>query len=168
MEKGVAPPTPKASALSFVPPEAPNLALKARVEVSSNYKNVNYPKEYINDGKYNLNDNACRWVSDRDDGHWIDLIFDEPTKINSAVVVTGQAPGGKTPMRDFHMLCEKDGKLVDIPNAVVAENESPIATMKFADTTSKRFRIAVTYTPESLARVWEIMLYRAEPQGEKK
>ena len=168
MEKGVAPPTPKASALSFVPPEAPNLALKARVEVSSNYQKVNYPKEYINDGKYNLNDNACRWVSDRDDGHWIDLIFDEPTTINSAVVVTGQAPGGKTPMRDFHMLCEKDGKLVDIPNAVVAENESPIATMKFADTTSKRFRIAVTYTPESLARVWEIMLYRAMPQGEKK
>jgi hypothetical protein len=40
--------------------------------------------------------------------------------------------------------------------------------MKFADTTSKRFRIAVTYTPESLARVWEIMLYRANPQGEKK
>ena len=71
-------------------------------------------------------------------------------------------------MRDFHMLCEKDGKLVDIPNAVVSENESPIATMKFADTTSKRFRIAVTYTPESLARVWEIMLYRAKSQNEKK
>ena len=72
-------------------------------------------------------------------------------------------------MRDFHLLCEKNGKLVDIPDAFVAENESPIAAMKFADTTSKRFRLAVTYTPESLARVWEIMLYRVEPQsGEKK
>ena len=168
MEKGVASPTPKAFAATFKAPTEPNLALKARVEVSSLYQKVPYPAKYVNDGKYDLNDNACRWVSDRDDGHWVDLIFDEPTTINCAVVVTGQAPGGKTPMRDFHLLCEKDGQLVDIPDAFVAENESPIAAMKFADTTSKRFRLAVTYTPESLARVWEIMLYRVEPQNDEK
>ena len=168
MEKGVAPPTPKAFAATFKAPTEPNLALKARVEVSSLYQKVPYPAKYVNDGKYDLNDNACRWVSDRDDGHWVDLIFDEPTTINCAVVVTGQAPGGKTPMRDFHLLCEKDGQLVDIPDAFVAENESPIAAMKFADTTSKRFRLAVTFTPESLARVWEIMLYRVEPQNDEK
>ena len=62
------------------------------------------------------------------------------------------------------MLYEKDGELVDLPGAEVADNESPIVELKFAPTTSKRFRFAVTYTPESLARIWEIMLYNT---GEK-
>ncbi|MBR0225211.1 MAG: FAD-dependent oxidoreductase [Thermoguttaceae bacterium] len=163
MEKGVAPPTPRAILLAYKEPDAPNLALNARVEVSSLYKKASYPATNVNDGKYNINDNAGRWVSDRDDGHWVDLIFDEPTTIDCATVVSGQAPG-KTPLRDFHMLYEKDGKLVDLPGAEVADNESPIVELKFAPTTSKRFRFAVTYTPESLARIWEIMLYNT---GEK-
>lgn len=167
MEKGVASPTAKAITQDYKAPAAKNLAPKAKVEVSSEYKNANYPKHYINDGQFDIADNSCRWVSDYDDGHWVDLIFDEPTTINSAVIVSGQA-GGKTPLRDFHMLYEKDGKLVDLKGAEATDNESPIVAFRFEDTTSTRFRLAVTYTPEGLARLWDVALYRVDAPENKK
>ena len=160
MKKGVAPPTPKASAQSYEPPKAPNLALNAKISVSSDYKKgPSYPKENINDGKFNIADNNGRWVSDYDDGHWVDFRFENPTTLNAAIVVSGQATG-RTPLRDFHLQYETaDGKLVDIKDATVVENESPIAALSFNEVTSKRFRLAITQTPEGLARIWEVELY---------
>lgn len=166
MRKGVAPPPSKTIVADYKAPTAPNLALNARVEVSSLYPKATYPAKYVNDGKFDGNDNAERWVSDFDDGHWVDLLFDEPTTINAVVVATGQSPG-KTPIRDFHMLYEKDGRLVDLPGAEVADNESPIVALNFEDATSRRFRVAITNTPEGLARVWEIALYRLERPGQE-
>ncbi|MGI6402103.1 MAG: FAD-dependent oxidoreductase [Thermoguttaceae bacterium] len=164
MEKGVAPPPPKADPANFKAPTAPNLALNAKVAVSSEYKTVSYPAHYINDGKFDLSDNSCRWVSDVDDGHWFDLIFDEPTTIDTAIVVSGQAPG-KTPLRDFHIMYEKDGRLVDLNGAEIADNESTIVAFHFPETTSTRFRFVITHTP--LARVWEAALYHTA-DAEKK
>ena len=164
MRKGVAPPTAKASLnTAYVKPNAKNVALDAQIAVSSDYKKgPQYPKKNINDGKFNVADNDGRWVSDVDDGHWVDFIFDKPTTINSAIVITGQAPG-KTPIRDFHWMYEDaSGKLVDLKDSAVADNEAPIVAQQFAETTSKRFRLAITYTPESLARLWEVELYRVD------
>ncbi|MBS7337955.1 MAG: FAD-dependent oxidoreductase [Thermoguttaceae bacterium] len=166
MEKGVAPPTPRALSLSYKAPTAKNLALDAQVEVSSLYKNANYPKKYINDGKFDLSDNACRWVSDKGDKHWIDFAFDAPTTINAAVVVSGQATG-KTPLSDFRLLVEKDGAFQPIPQAEVVGNESPIAAMRFDRVSAKRFRLEITKTPENLARVWDVAFYSLEGEEAK-
>ena len=162
MEKGVAPPTPKASALAspkWLPADAENIALKAKITVDSEYKKgPKYPKENINDGKADFSVNEGRWVSDVDDGHWVDFTFDAPVTINAARIVSGQA-GYKTPIGDFHLMYEKDGKLVDLPGSAVTENEAIIVALKFQKTTSKRFRLHITQTPESLARLWEVEFY---------
>ena len=164
MEKGVAPPTPKASALAspkWLPADAENIALKAKITVDSEYKKgPKYPKENINDGKADFSVNEGRWVSDVDDGHWVDFTFDAPVTINAARIVSGQA-GYKTPIGDFHLMYEKDGKLVDLPGSAVTENEAIIVALKFQKTTSKRFRLHITQTPESLARLWEVEFYNA-------
>ncbi len=163
MTEGVAPPTPKASVANYAKPNATNLAPKATLEVSSNYKKgPSYPKEFINDGKFDVSDNRGRWVSDVDDGHWVDFKFDEPTTINAAIIVTGQAPG-QTPISDFLLQYEDaDGRLTDIPGSAIEQNESPIVALQFKETTSKRFRLRITQTPGGLARLWEVEFYRVK------
>lgn len=162
MQEGVAPPTAKASALvkpKWLKDDAKNLALDAKIEVDSEYqKGPKYPKEFINDGKFDFNSNAGRWVSDYDDGHWVNFTFDKPVTIDAARVMSGQQ-GGKTPIGDFHLLYEKDGRFVDIPGASVSENESQIVGFKFENVTSKKFRLMITQTPEGLARLWEVEFY---------
>ena len=163
MTEGVAPPTPKASVANYAKPNATNLAPKATLEVSSNYKKgPSYPKEFINDGKFDVSDNSGRWVSDVDDGHWVDFKFDEPTTINAAIIVTGQAPG-QTPISDFLLQYEDaDGRLADIPGSAIEQNEAPIVALQFKDVTSKRFRLRITQTPGGLARLWEVEFYRVK------
>lgn len=164
MEKGVAPPTPKASALvrpKWLTEDAKNIALQATITVDSEYtQGPKYPKENINDGKFDISSNEGRWVSDVDDGHWVDFNFEEPVTINAMRIVSGQM-GGKTPIRDFHLMYEKDGKLVDIPSTNVTDNEAVIIGLKFEDVTftSKRFRLMITQTPGGLARLYEVEFY---------
>ncbi len=165
MEKGVAPATPKASALErpkWLTKDAKNLALDAKIAVSSDYRQKGlYSKEAINDGKFDFNSNEGRWVSDVDDGHWVDFQFDAPITINAMRVMSGQA-GGKTPIADFHLMYEKNGELFDVPGAEVLENESQIVGLKFVDVASKRFRLKITQTPGGLARLWEVEFYRVD------
>lgn len=161
MTKGVAP-SPNAKYEAELPEflkGAKNLAGDAKVTVSSNYKKGPvYPKENINNGTYDVNDNAGRWVSDYDDGHWVDLTFDKPVTVNATLIVSGQA-NGRTPIRDFQLQYEKDGKLVDLPKTFVTDNDSPIVGMRFPEATSKRFRLEISQSPEGLARIWEWQLY---------
>ena len=162
MKKGVAPAVDGYDALTnpkWLKEGAKNLARDAKVEVDSEYeKEPKYPKEYINDGKFDFSDNAGRWVSAVDDGHWVDFIFEEPVTINAARIMSGQAPG-KTPVADFHFMYEKDGKWVDAPGAQVEGNEAQIVGLKFPAFTAKRVRLAITQTPDGRARIWETELY---------
>lgn len=165
MEKGVAPPTTKAS--SYFPPkwlkkDLKNIALNAKVAVDSEYKNgPKYPKEAINDGKYDTNTNSGRWVSDVGDKHWIDFKFERPVEINAMRVISGQQ-GDKTPIVDFHLLYEKDGKMVEVPGSAVTDNAAISAALKFDNAKSKHFRLVVTQTPGGLARIWEVEFYRVD------
>ncbi|MDO4587235.1 MAG: FAD-dependent oxidoreductase [Planctomycetia bacterium] len=162
MRKGVAEPT-RASLLQSRPDwlndSGENLALKAQVAVSSLYPEVDYPAKFINDGKYDLNDNACRWVSSSEhSSHWVQLTFDHPTEINAFQVISGQA-FAQTPIQDFVLQYEKEGKFVDIPETIVQNNESPTIALRFPAVRAKTFRLFITKTPGNLARVWELEFY---------
>ena len=170
MNKGVAPPTEKArKAVRFaaqferpkwLPLDAKNLALGAKIVVSSDYKGAaKYSATAINDGKFNVYANVGRWVSDKAPSHTVDFVFGEETTLDALRVVSGQS-GAKTPLTDFRLQVERDGAFVDVPGAAVRANDLVIVSLRFNPVSGKRFRLQVDKTPDDLARLWEVELYR--------
>ncbi len=173
MRKGVAPPTEKARrAVRFaaqferpdwLPQDAKNLALGAKVAVSSDYQGAaKYSASAINDGKFDVYQNAGRWVSDKASTHWVDFEFAEETTLDAVRVVSGQA-SAKTPLADFRLQVERDGAFVDVESAAVRSNDLVIVGLRFNPISGKRFRLQIDKTPDDLARLWEVELYRVGP-----
>jgi len=165
MEEGVAPPpVPKSSAAASKPTwlkdAGENLARKAKVNVSSLYTKVNYPASNINDGQYDLADNAGRWVSDEDAQHWVTFEWVQPVKINAVHILTGQVGGGlpMTPITDFSLQKMKS-RWINIPETVTTENEQCDFGCKFPAIETKQLRLFITGTPGGLARLWEVEFY---------
>ena len=167
MEEGVAPPpVPKSMIVATKPTwlknAGDNLAKNAKVTVSSLYKKANYPASNINDGSYDLSDNAGRWVSDGDDPqHWVTFEWEKPVKINAVRILTGQAGGGSptTPITDFSLQRLMPSRWIDIPGTKVTGNEQCDFGCKFPEVEVKQMRLLITNTPENLARLWEVEFY---------
>ena len=173
MRKGVAPPTEKARrAVRFaaqferpdwLPQDAKNLARDAKIAVSSDYQGAaKYSASAINDGKFDVYQNAGRWVSDKASTHWVDFEFAEETTLDAVRVVSGQA-SAKTPLADFRLQVERDGAFVDVESAAVRSNDLVIVGLRFNPISGKRFRLQIDKTPDDLARLWEVELYRVGP-----
>ncbi|MDR3181477.1 MAG: FAD-dependent oxidoreductase [Planctomycetaceae bacterium] len=185
MEKGIAPkpekywhsaqprisqPVKKATPPAWLPKAGKNLARNAEVAVSSLYKGTEkgilYPALNINDGKFDIGSNAGRWVSDKTDNlkanpHWVELKFAEPAEINALRLVSGQL-GGATPIQDFVLQYNDGAKWVDITGSKTESNNEPDIGKRFAAVKSSAFRLVITATPENLARIWELELYKTE------
>lgn len=166
MEAGIAPPP---IAKSSIPESQPkwlkeagkNLARDAKTSVSGLYTRANYPATNINDGKYDLADNAGRWVSDEAPEHWVVFEWEKPVKINAMRLLSGQAGSGNpiTPIVDFSLQIEKDGKWADIPGADVTDNTQCDFGRMFPEIEAARIRLRITGTPGGLARIWEMEFY---------
>lgn len=166
MRKGIAPPTPGLKVMTlpdWMKDHGENFALKAKTEVSGTLVDSAYSKDFINDGKYNVNDNRGRWVSSRsgdaDNRHWVTFSFKDPLELNAFLIVSGQSPA-KDPIRDFVFQYEKDGKFVDIPETIMLDNQTSFIAMKFPSVKAKTFRLFITGTSGNIARIWEMELYR--------
>ena len=166
MREGIAPPTPGLKVMTlpdWMKDHGENFALKAKTEVSGTLIDSAYSKNFINDGKYNVNDNKERWVSSRsgdaDNRHWVTFSFKDPLELNAFFIVSGQATA-KDPIRDFVFQYEKDGKFVDIPETIMLDNQTPFIAMKFPPIKAKNFRLFITGTSGNIARIWEMELYR--------
>jgi len=173
MRKGVAPPTEKARKAvrlaaqferpAWLPQDAKNLALGAKVAVSSDYQGAaKYSATAINDGKFDVYQNAGRWVSDKASTHWVDFEFAEETTLDALRVVSGQA-SAQTPLADFRLQVERGGAFVDVESAAVRSNDLVIVGLRFNPVSGKRFRLQIDKTPDDLARLWEVELYRVGP-----
>ncbi|MCL2120089.1 MAG: FAD-dependent oxidoreductase, partial [Planctomycetaceae bacterium] len=165
MEEGVAPPpVPKSSVAvskpAWLKDAGENFARKANVTVSSLYTKANYPASSINDGNYDLANNAGRWVSDEDSEHWVTFEWEQPVKINAVRILSGQAGDGtpKTPVTDFSLQLVR-GRWIDIPGTVVTENEQCDFGCKFPEVETNQLRLRITTTPGNLARLWEVEFY---------
>jgi len=156
-----------AVAPDWLPRAGKNFALEAKVAVSSTRAEGGYAARYVNDGRFNVNENGGRWVSaTTPEGepveHWVELSFDAPVSINAVRIVSGQA-GPMTPIQSF-VLQRRDGsRWVDIPETKTEGNTSADIGKRFnAVVASDAFRLFITETPGGLARIWELELYRIE------
>ena len=175
MDKGVAPkpdaywhtgqPRLPAAAPAWLPKARNNLALNAKVAVSSTREG--YDAKYVNDGDFKLNDNAGRWVSaTTKEGqpveHWVEFNFDSPVSVNAARIVSGQA-GPITPIQTFILQRKEGEQWMDIPETKTEKNIAVDIGMRFNTVvTSEGFRLFITETPGNLARIWEWELYCVE------
>ena len=165
MEEGVAPPpAPKSSVTASQPTwlktAGENFARRAKVAVSSLHASGNYPASAINDGQYDLANNAGRWVSDEDTQHWVTFEWDQPIRINAMRILTGQAGDGTpiTPIADFSLQSLRS-RWADIPGTSVTDNEQCDFGCKFPTIETKQLRLLITNTPGNLARLWEAEFY---------
>lgn len=179
MKKGAAP-KPKAYRSSAEPKSAANpsdpewlpkagrnLAVDAVVSVSSTLKRrvvAPLSTKHINDGRFDIASNAGRWVSEpvedmEREPQWVVLNFSAPATINAMRFASGQE-GGAVPIRKA-VLQKKDGNSwVDIPGSAVEFNVLPVVAVRFEPVTGEEFRFLVTQSPENMARLWELELYR--------
>ncbi len=145
----------------------PNLALDARVSVSSNYDIKKYPKENINDGRFDIKDNRLRWVSHAsempDD---ITFSWSEPRTIGAVRIISGWFDGhiSKDPIGRFTLQYDAKGDWKDVRGLRVIRNASVETIWTFSPVRSDRIRLVVTNTPGNLSRIWEVEFYHPTAQ----
>ena len=170
MTRGVgAPPPPPVQSR---PPEwlesaGVNLARSAKVNVSSQYTKADYPVSNINDGRFDVQDNSGRWVSDSESPGWVEMSWDKPVTVNAVRIVSGQTgdPEPQTPITDFVLQHHDGTEWRDIPRTEVVSNEEFDINAIFKPVTSQRIRLYVFNSPGRLLRIWELELYQV-PESE--
>ena len=163
-----------------------NLALEARVSVSSSHRDGKHPSSFINDGHFDVKSNEGRWISDMesnlfDSPHWVEFSFDKPVEINAYRVLSGQAPPNKqpstvesprvitgryqdeeTPMYSFVLQRKTGNQWIDIEGSEVIGNESVDVWRRFDTVQSNIYRLKITETRQFRARLWELEFYKIE------
>jgi len=138
-----------------------NLARGGRVTVSGNYNAKQYPVANINDGRYDVNDNGLRWVSDKNTPDTVELTWDMPQTFNAVRIVTGQSGGGyaQTPITGFSLQYDTGRQWLEIPGTQVDDNTLIDWGTTFKRVTTSKLRLVVHDTPGDLTRIWELEVY---------
>jgi len=148
----------------WLPKAGKNLALDAKVAVSSTRTEGGYDAKYINDGKVDFGSGAERWISDvtpADQPVWVELRFTKPVSANAVRILSGWV-GLTEPITAF-VLQRKDGdQWINIPETKTEKNLDADVGKRFDEVTSGSFRLLITETPSNIARLWELELYRVE------
>jgi hypothetical protein len=162
---GAPPPSPPPPA-DFKPPSwieraGENLAREARVKVSGNYDEEKYPASNINDGRYDVNENGLRWVSDRNVPDIVELEWNEEQVFNAVRIISGQRGAGvpRSAITGFSLQYFEKGEWRTIPGMDVFANESIDWSGKFDGIASSRLRLVVHDTPGRLTRIWGLEVY---------
>jgi len=141
-----------------------NLALAAKVTVSSHYDEKKYPARYVNDGKGGV-ENDQRWVSDRTVPNWVELSWPAPQTINAARFLSGYKQGGTLvwPLYEFVLQYHDGSDWKDIPETKAKGNTKLQWSARFAPVTTKRLRLYVTAANQDTTRIYELEVYNAAP-----
>lgn len=143
---------------SCQPVTAPNLAAKARVEASSEFKKASFPPANATDGDFSA---GGRWVSDSGPEHWLTLTWPEQQEINRVRVWTGHP--GKPELRvSDYTIQYWDGTAWQIAASVVDNDRSgpqECNDLTFPTVKADRLKMNITRTPTGNARVFEIEVY---------
>lgn len=140
----------------------PNLARDAQVSVSSNYDAKKYPKENINDGKYDIKDNRLRWVSHASElPDYMTFSWPEPRTIGAVRIISGWFDGNmsKDPIDRFTLQYEHEGAWKDVVGLRVLRNAQVESIWTFPAVQSDKIRVVVTSTPGRISRIWEVEFY---------
>jgi hypothetical protein len=150
----------------------PNVALSARVAVSSCLDPAKYPPSAINDGKTDTARNEGRWVSASGAVHTVELRWDAAQTIGAARITSGWFRGGAPadPNRDFVLLARRGDEWQEIAGTRVVNNNRVQWSAEFPAVMTDGIRMVVTAGSKSLARLWELELYgpvpRSKPAGD--
>jgi len=177
MEKGVGPqvdqywhtarprlPAPLPPAPAWLPQADRNFARDASIAVSSTRAGGEANARYINDGRFDFSTGAGRWLSaatpaGQPVAHWVELNFDNPVPVSAVRILTGWV-GAVDPITDFVLQRKVGDQWIDIPETKTEGNRSADIGKRFSTVTSNAYRLFITATPENIARIWEIELYR--------
>jgi len=153
------PPTP-----TWLPQAGKNFARDARVAVSSTRAGGESNARYINDGNFDFATGAGRWLSVATPAgqpvtHWVELNFTNPVPVNAVRILTGWV-GAVDPITDFVLQRKVGDQWIDIPETKTEGNRVADVGKRFSTVASNSYRLYITATPENIARIWEIELYR--------
>ncbi|MCL2743406.1 MAG: FAD-dependent oxidoreductase [Planctomycetaceae bacterium] len=136
-----------------------NLALDAKISVSSTQTDGGYDAKYINDGKYDFEVLEGRWLSKPGPVSWVEFSFAEPVSVNAVRIISG-AYGTECPLIGF-VLQRKDGEQwADIPETRTEKNPNTDFSTRFNTVTGSTFRLYITETLHGVARIKEVELYK--------
>jgi hypothetical protein len=140
----------------------PNLARDAKVEVSSNYDAIQYPKENINDGRYDTKDNAQRWLSRESEmPDHVTFSWDEPLTVSAVRIISGWFDGKQSgdSISRFKFQRSQGTGWEDVPGLRIVSNSRVESVWRFSEVRSEKIRLVVTGTPGSISRIWEVEFY---------
>ena len=139
-----------------------NLACVAKVEVSSNYDAIRYPKENINDGRYDIKDNSQRWLSSASQmPDYVIFSWDKPQMINGVRIISGWFDGKQSAdsISRFKLQQAQKTGWEDVQGLRIVSNSRVESLWTFPAIRSDRLRLVVTATPGNISRIWEVEFY---------
>lgn len=139
--------------------EQPNLALNAKVTVSS--KRSAFDGTNAVDGKET---EESRWVSEAGGEKWIALDLGEEREIGAARITTGLNRSPESVVKSMKLQIKDGEAWKDIPSATVEGNHLVVRPISFKETVRAR-HIRLVSEDESYVRIYEIALY-AKPTGD--
>lgn len=153
----------KGVAVGWLEDGGPNLARSAKVTVGASYDEDKYPKENINDGKFNRRDNSLRWLSSVSDkpGHVV-FSWEKAQRIGAMRVISGWFDGQTAgdPISDFSLQYRAGDDWRDVESSQVMGNRRVEVARKFDGFESDKVRLIIMSTPGGIARIWEVEFYR--------
>jgi len=152
----------KGVAAGWLENAGPNLARSAKVTVGGSYDEDKYPKENINDGRFNRRDNSLRWLSSASDkpGHVV-FSWEKAQRIGAMRVISGWFDGQTAgdPISDFVLQYRAGDDWRDVEGSQVGGNSRVEASRKFGAFESDKVRLVITSTPGGISRIWEVEFY---------
>jgi hypothetical protein len=148
----------------------PNLARSANVSVSSNYDEKKYPKENINDGRFDIKDNKLRWVSNASElPDYITFSWSEPQTISAVRIISGWFDGkiSKDPIGRFTLQYDHQGQWKDVRGLRLIRRAPVESITTFQSVQSDRIRMVVTNTPGRISRIWEVEFYHPSTKSSR-
>ncbi|HUV64684.1 MAG TPA: FAD-dependent oxidoreductase [Sedimentisphaerales bacterium] len=139
-----------------------NLARDAEITVSSNYDASQYPKENINDGRYDTKDNSLRWLSSPSHSPTcVTFSWPEPRTISAVRIISGWFDGSQVrdPINHFRLQYYQENGWEDIEGLRTIRRARAELVSTFPAVQSNRIRLVASGTSGNIARIWEVEFY---------
>lgn len=146
----------------------PNVATRARIEVSEGRDAVASPPALLNDGRADTADNSGRWLSGAGGKHSIIFSWDEPQEIGAIRVISGYRDGRGNVVAavpGMRLYGDERGQWQEIREAAVSDNAAADWSARFPHVSGARFRLELGGMKDGIARIWEVELYRGTASG---
>ena len=140
----------------------PNLARTAKITVGGSYDEDKYPKENINDGRFNRRDNSLRWLSSASEKPgYVEFSWEKGQRIGAVRIISGWFDGQTAgdPISDFTLQCRAGDNWRDVEGSPVTGNSRVEAARRFDGFESDKVRLVITSTPGGISRIWEVEFY---------